>query len=404
MHRMTLSIYSRFAAEPDDTQEIRSRKTAIFLLALSCSIAGLIWGAIYAVVLGLSPATFLPFAFTVIVGSSLVISHWTKDPRVSIYAQTAFIIGITSLLQWVIGGLFDSGLVILWAVLGPLGALMFLSLKQSAPWFALYFAVLAITVIFDGYFAENSMDVSEDVRRMFVAMNMGGASTVVFLFAGYFVTAAVRERKRADELLLNVLPADIAEALKGSDETIAQHHDSVSVLFADIEGSTPLFSDLEPTEVVDWLNEVFSVMDDLVDRHGLEKLRTMGDGYMVGAGIPNPRSDHATSLVACGLDMIQALQALPPRNGKRIRFRFGINSGPVVAGVIGKSKFHYDIWGDTVNVASRMESHGSVNQIHISRNTYDLVKDEFECAAQGTVSVKGKGDMETWMVTGRRVT
>jgi len=155
--------------------------------------------------------------------------------------------------------------------------------------------------------------------------------------------------------------------------------------------------------VVDWLNEVFSVLDDHVDHHGLEKLRTMGDGYMVGAEVPTSRSDHATALVDCGLGMIKALQALPPRNGKRIRFRFGINSGSVVAGVIGKSKFHYDVWGDTVNVASRMESHGLVDRVHISRNTYELVKDEFECVAQGTVSIKGKGDMETWLVVGRKM-
>ena len=289
--------------------------------------------------------------------------------------------------------MFDSGLVLLWAILAPLGALMFLSLRQSVPWFVLFFLVIAITVIFDGYFSEHATEVDDNVRRLFVAMNIVGSSAIVLLFAGHFVTAAVRERARADQLLLNVLPADIVESLKESDEAIAEYHESISVLFADIEGSTPLFADLEPIEVVDWLNEVFSVLDDHVDQHGLEKLRTMGDGYMVGAGVPTPRSDHATSLVDCDLGMIKALHALPPRNGKRIRFRFGINSGPVVAGVIGKSKFHYDVWGNTVNVASRMESHGLVDRVHISRNTYELMNDEFECVAQGTVSIKGKGGM-----------
>jgi len=397
---MTLSFYSRFAAEPGDTQDIRSRKTAIFLLAASCSFAGILWGTIRAVVFGLGIAALIPVVFSIIVGSSLVVSHWTTNHRIAIYTQIASIIGITAVLQWTIGGMFDSGLVLLWAILGPLGALMFLSRKQSVPWFVLFLVVLLITVIFDGYFADHAMNVDEDVRRFFVAMNIGGASTVIFIFAGYFVTTAVRERTRADQLLLNVLPANIAETLKESDETIAEHHDSISVLFADIEGSTPLFADLEPIEVVDWLNEVFSVLDDHVDHHGLEKLRTMGDGYMVGAGVPTSRSDHATALVDCGLGMIKALQALPPRNGKRIRFRFGINSGPVVAGVIGKSKFHYDVWGDTVNVASRMESHGLVDRVHISRNTYELVKDEFECVAQGRCRSKAR---ETWLVVGRQM-
>jgi guanylate cyclase len=399
---MTFSFYERFAAKSGDTQDIKSRKIAVFLLAMSCSLAGLLWSGIYAVVFGAVLATFLPSLFTIIVGSSLVISHLTKNHRISIYAQIVSILVITTTIQWTIGGLFDSGLVLLWAILAPLGALMFFSLKRSLPWFVLFFLALAITVSFDGYFADNALDVDDNLRRFFVAMNIGGSSAIVLLFAGYFVTAAVRERARADELLLNVLPAEIAESLKASNETIAEQHESISVLFADIEGSTPLFADLEPIEVVDWLNEVFSVLDDHVERHGLEKLRTMGDGYMVGAGVPTSRSDHATALVDCSLGMIETLQKLQPRNGHRIRFRFGINSGPVVAGVIGKSKFHYDVWGDTVNVAGRMESHGIVDRIHISKNTYDLVKDEFECVAQGTVSIKGKGGMETWLVVGRK--
>lgn len=244
---------------------------------------------------GFELATFLPALFTIIVGSSLVISHWTKDDHISIYAQVVSILGITSLIQWTIGGLLDSGLVLMWAILAPLGALMLFSLKRSLVWFALFFLVLAVTVIFDGYFADHALEVDDNVQRFFVAINIGGSSAIVLLFAGYFVTAAARERARADELLLNVLPADIAESLKTSDETVAEQHESISVLFPDIEGSAPLFADLEPIEVVDWLNEVFSVLDDHLERHGLEQLRTLGGGYMVGSGVPVSRSDHATA-------------------------------------------------------------------------------------------------------------
>ncbi len=399
---MVSDIVRQFASESGDTEEIRSEKIAIFLVAVSCSLAGILWAAMYGVIFGWTLATVLPFAFTIIVGSALVISHVLKNHLIVIYVQILSIMMITAVIQWLIGGLFDSGGLLAWAAIGPLVALMFFSPKRSIPWFLLYIVILGITVAFDDYFADRALEISDNTRTLFFAMNLGGPSLVIFIFAGYFVRSAIRERSKANRLLLNVLPAEIAETLKESDDTIARHYDSVSVLFADVVGSTPLFADLEPTEVVDWLNEVFSEFDDLVDRHGLEKLRTMGDGYMVGSGVPATRDDHPHALIDCCLDMIRALEVLPARDGQRMNFRFGINSGPVVAGVIGKSKFHYDLWGDAVNVASRMESYGEAGRIHISQSTYDLVQDDFDCVPVGTTSIKGKGDMETWFVVGRK--
>lgn len=399
---MLSTIVSRFAFNAEDSSSVRSEKNTIFLIALSCSVAGLVWGAAYAVILGSELATVFPFVFTMVVGGALLLSHLTKNHYYAVYAQTISIILITGLIQWSIGGLFDSGIVMVWAAIGPLGALLFFTPRKALPFFVLYFFVLIVTVGFDGYFSENALEVSDTFRRIFFGMNLGVSSLVIFIFSGYFVSTALQERTKADRLLLNVLPAEIAETLKESEHTIADHYESVSVLFADVVGSTPLFADLEPTEVVDWLNEVFSVLDEIVDRHGLEKLRTMGDGYMVGSGVPRTRDDHSRALVACALDMIEALKSLPTRNGKRMTFRFGINSGPVVAGVIGKSKFHYDLWGDTVNVASRMESHSEESRLHVSQSTYELIKDEFECVSRGVSEIKGKGEMETWFVEGHR--
>lgn len=391
-------LTSGFARDEQDSLVVRSEKTTIFLIAISCSIAGVLWGIAYGVILGWGLTALLPFLFSVVVGSSLAVSQASRNHYYVVYAQTTSIIIFTAAIQWSIGGMFDSGVVLVWAAIGPLGALLFFSPRKSVPWFVLYFIVLAITISFDGYFSSNALEVSETFKKTFLAMNLGASSLLIFAFSGYFVNASIRERANADRLLLNVLPAEIAETLKESDETIAQHHESVSVLFADVVGSTPLFANLEPTEVVDWLNEVFSVLDDLVDRHGLEKLRTMGDGYMVGSGVPGTRKDHSRALVACSLDMIQALKSLPLRQGKKMSFRFGINSGPVVAGVIGKSKFHYDVWGDTVNVASRMESHSEESRLHVSQSTYELIKDEFECVSRGMTDIKGKGPMQTWFV------
>ncbi len=391
-----------FAYDASDSDELRLEKTTIFLVAASCCGAGCIWTAMYAFVFGWGLTTFLPLAFVVVVGASLAISQRTKNHYYAVYAQIICIIYITTFIQWSIGGLFDSGFVLAWAFVGPIVALIVFPIRQSLIWFALYLLNVVITVAFDDAFASRGYEVAETIRTVFFFMNVSFSSLVVFLFAGYFVVSAAAERKRANALLLNILPKEIAPRLKAGHQTIADHYDSASVMFADMVGSTPLFADMKPAEAVDWLNEVFSMFDRLVEQHGLEKIRTIGDNYMVAAGVPTTRPDHASAIVALALDMIEGLGRLAPRNGKRLAFRFGINSGPLVAGVIGERKFQYDLWGDTVNIASRMESEGEVGKVHISASTHALIRDAFECVCRGMRPIKGKGEMETWFVTGRK--
>jgi adenylate cyclase len=206
------------------------------------------------------------------------------------------------------------------------------------------------------------------------------------------------ERSKSERLLLNILPEAIAQRLKTETGIIADRFDAVSVLFSDIVGFTPLSETLSAREMVEWLNEVYSVFDTLVQDHDVEKIRTIGDGYMVAAGVPFPRDDHAAALTRVALDMKAHSATLPPLSGHRVNFRIGINSGPVVGGVIGTHKFQYDIWGDTVNTAARMESQGVPGRIHISTATYELINQEFICEPRGTIEVKGKGEMETWFV------
>jgi guanylate cyclase len=397
-----MKIQTYFAFDPQDSDEIRVDKFAIFLVATICWLAGFVWAAMYYYFFGISLITLLPLLFVIIVGSSLLISHLTKNHHYVVYAQIVCIIYITALIQWSIGGVFDSGLVMVWAFLGPIIALMFFSFRISFIWLLLYIVNLAITVIFDDYFTAHGQAVSESTQLFFFLMNMSFASIVVFIFAGYFVNSAINEREKANKLLLNVLPKEIAPILKGSDKTIADYYESASVLFADIVGSTPLFSAMEPAEAVDWLNEIFTMFDRLVDSCGLEKIRTIGDNYMVASGVPVHRADHAQAIAQLALDMIEQLKEVPARKGKRIEFRVGINTGPLVAGVIGQTKFHYDLWGDTVNIASRMESHGEAGRVHITQATYEMIKDEFECVPRGTIPIKGKEEMETWFLVGRK--
>ncbi len=392
-----------FARNPSDSREIRSAKDAILIVAGLCCVAGVVWSLMYLAIIGWVLPTALPLVFSVVVGGSLVLSHLTRNHLFAVYVEIVAIIMVTAGIQWSIGGISDSGFVLVWAVLGPIVALMFFSVRSSVPWLIALLGSVVVTVAFDPWFSAHGYDVPVETTRLLFGMNLAVMSIVVFAFAGFSVMAERAQRERANLLLVNILPKEIAETLKeGSDDTaIADRYDSVSVLFADIVGSTPMFAELDPREVVDWLNEIFSVLDDVVDRHGMEKIKTIGDAYMVAAGVPNRRDDHAEALVACALEMVDAVESIPPRHDHRIEFRFGIHSGPVVAGIIGKSRFHFDLWGDVVNVAARMESHGQAGRVQISDDTHRLLSDRFMYEPRGTISVKGKGTMSTWFVTSR---
>jgi class 3 adenylate cyclase len=216
------------------------------------------------------------------------------------------------------------------------------------------------------------------------------------------LTALRVEQERAEGLLLNILPASIAERLKASPQTIADQFAAVSVLFADVVDFTPRAEQLTPAEVVGTLDRLFSHFDTLAERYGLEKIKTIGDAYMVAAGVPTPRADHATALASLALDMVEATRSTGAVGDLRLELRIGINSGPVVAGVIGRKRFLYDLWGDAVNIASRMESQGTPGEIQVTEATYELIRDDFDLRPRGTVNVKGKGDMETWYLVGQK--
>jgi adenylate cyclase len=206
------------------------------------------------------------------------------------------------------------------------------------------------------------------------------------------------EQERSERLLLNILPRPIAERLKADPGIIAERFEAVTVLFADIVGFTSLAAASDPAALVQMLNAIFSRFDELAEQFGLEKIKTIGDAYMAVAGLPTPRPDHADAAAAMTLDMQRAIAEL---SDGRLQLRIGLHSGPVVAGVIGRRKFSYDLWGDTVNIASRMESHGTPGAIQLSTATYELLGSGFTCVPRGTISVKGRGPMDAWYLRGR---
>jgi adenylate cyclase len=236
----------------------------------------------------------------------------------------------------------------------------------------------------------------------------GGAMLLIVFYAlreaARAEDAAEREHTRSESLLANILPRTVADRLKArTGAVIADKYDEASILFADMAGFTARASDTSPEDLVEFLNRVFTAFDRLVERHGLEKIKTTGDAYMVVSGVPVPRSDHAEALAQLALAMRDVAMGLKDPHGRRVPIRIGIGSGAVVAGVVGTRKFFYDVWGDAVNVASRMETTGIVGKIQVAQETYERLKDDFVLKDCGEIDVRGKGRMRTWFLVERRI-
>ncbi|MEM9543821.1 MAG: adenylate/guanylate cyclase domain-containing protein, partial [Cyanobacteria bacterium P01_E01_bin.42] len=210
------------------------------------------------------------------------------------------------------------------------------------------------------------------------------------------------EREKSEKLLQNILPQKIVQNLKDSQDSLAEHFTQVTILFADIVGFTALSAQLHPLELVDQLNQIFSTFDRLAEQYGLEKIKTIGDAYMVVGGLPVSRTDHAEAIANIALEMQKAIGQFRTNNDRLLKIRIGINTGAVVAGVIGKQKFAYDLWGDAVNVASRMESTGEPDRIQVTKETYKLLKNRYDLERRGEIEVKGKGKMVTYWLLGKK--
>jgi len=299
-----------------------------------------------------------------------------------------------------LGGVQSSGMLIIWILLTPLMAPILISPRHTIYWAALFLILLVAALYLpDALGQTNTLPAS--MQKGMVLFNVGGISIFVLVILQLFVIQRNHYQEQSDNLLLNILPREIANILRGENRVIADAFEGASILFADVVNFTPLSASMSPADLVNLLNEVFSNFDVLAEKHDLEKIKTIGDCYMVASGIPRARSDHAQAVVRMGLDILEYVKN-HDFNGRTLAFRIGINSGPVIAGVIGQKKFAYDLWGDAVNTASRMESHGVSNSIQITRSTYELIKDEFVCEPQKPVNVKGKGEMEVWYVLGKK--
>ncbi len=209
------------------------------------------------------------------------------------------------------------------------------------------------------------------------------------------------EHQKSEDLLHNILPIPIARCLKDETEILVDGFEKTNILFADIVGFTPMSQKTSPDEVVFFLNSIFSRFDDLVEKYSLDKIKTIGDAYMVAAGIPEYCEEHAGLIAEMALDMSKAGSGMNDPLGNPVKIHIGINSGPVIAGVIGKKMFIYDLWGDAVNTASRMESHGLPGETQVTQSTYAILKDKYRCCCRGKVNIKRKCDITNYLLKGR---
>ena len=388
----------RIGATATDTNETALQKRLAVVLCAGTLPFTVLWSVIYLLV-DAPLAAAAPAFYSVFTLVNTTLFVWTRNLGFYRFTQLLLILILPWLVTIALGGFRQSSVVIIWAALCPLGSLLLEEPKRTLFWIVGFLALLVITVLLQPHLTPAHLP--DAFVTWFLVLNLGLVIAIVFGLLHYFVGQRNVFQERSEMLLLNILPKEISEALKTKPGAIAAHYDDASILFADIVDFTHMAATMMPLTLVDLLNEVFHCFDDLVDKYDLEKIKTIGDCYMVASGVPRRRVDHAHALVNFALDM-QAEIGKRTFGGRSLAFRIGINSGPVVAGVIGRRKFIYDLWGETVNMASRMESHGQSGVIQITRTTFDLIGGEFDCEAHGTIEVKGVGPVETWYVTGRK--
>lgn len=297
--------------------------------------------------------------------------------------------------------------VVLWSLLAPIGALVF-GAPRTVLWLLAFLALVATAGLLDaGLRGTNALP--EWLRTAFFVLNIAAISTLAVTLLAVFnrqrdkaMHLVAAEQERSEGLLLNILPKQIADRLKAGERRIADAHEHATVLFADLVGSTALALELSPDALIGVLNDVFSHIDDLAQQHGIEKIRTIGDNWMGVSGVPRARDDHAQAAVRMALEVRDFVERYRTPDGRRLAVRIGLNSGALVAGVIGKRKFVYDVWSDTVNTASRMESQGVAGRVQVSQATYALVKDDFVFEERGAIDVRGRGSLTTYFVLAAR--
>lgn len=403
------------AIDVNDSELMRLRKTVLLLASGLMNIAAILWLAIYWW-MGLKLPTTIPFGFQVLSALAVYIFLRTQNFEFFRFVQLALFLFFPFVVQWSIGSFVSSSGIALLALLAPIGAMICYGPKGSIPWFLAFVLFTVVSGFFDFYLATgDNYGIPMRTIAVFFALNFTIMATMMWLLLRYFVQqrdsfqeelsrqhALIEiERNKSDQLLNNVLPEHVADRLKRDSGTIADGFADVSVMFADIVGFTRLAEELTPKQVVSFLDAVFSRFDDLTDKYGLDKIKTIGDAYMVAGGLVGDHSDYVDRTADMALDMVEISRTDPGLRSYGLELHVGIATGPVVAGVIGSKRFVYDLWGDTVNVAFRLTGESANGTIVVDKTTYRRIGQRYKFQDEREVKLKGKDTMSVYCLAGK---
>jgi class 3 adenylate cyclase len=408
---------SRAAVDEHDTEDLRLRKTLLMFASGLMNVAAIVWLAIYWM-LGLKLPTTIPLAYQIL--SALILAVYLKTRNFDFFrfAQLSLFLFAPFVIQWSIGSFVNSSGIVLLALLAPVGAMVVYGPRESIPWFFAYVVLTALSGVFDYFLASGDLSgVPMKTIAVFFVLNFTILSTIVYLLLRYFVLQKdtfqtelsrqhelVRaEQRKSDQLLTTILPPHIAQRLKNEAATIADGFPDVSVMFADIVNFTSLAEELAPQQVVAFLDEVFTRLDELAEKHGVDKIKTIGDAYMVAGGLSRDRKGGYEERVAdMALEMMDLTRTNDTMRRYNISFHIGLATGPVIAGVIGAKRFIYDLWGDTVNIASRITSEAPPGEILVDKTTYRRLGARYAFGEPQDLMLKGKGEMPVYRLLARR--
>jgi adenylate cyclase len=385
------------AAEDDEEQRLRTRTTA--RIAAVVLLFSPIWVVTY-VALGQPLAAAIPGAYMLATIALLSWLAWRQQFRALTGIQITLFATLPVLLQGSLGGFEQASAVALWSFAAPMLALAVYGVRAAIRWFAVFVAAIALLGLFDGALRAAVLPPPASLRIAFFVLNVVAPATAVMVLLIYFVRERDAANARTERLLLQILPDTIVARLKHGETHIADRHDDATVLFADIVDFTAFADAASPERLVALLSRVFNEVDALAARHGLEKIKTLGDGYLAVAGVTRPRQDHASAATAMALELQPALIRCLGDDWPGFRIRVGLASGPIVAGVIGHDRFGFDVWGDTVNTASRLAGTAAAGGVHVTGSIYAATRDHYRFEQREGVNVKGKQPMTTYVVLG----
>jgi class 3 adenylate cyclase len=402
-------------AEIMDTQEDKLRKSLLIFASAFMTFAVMFWLAIYWM-MGINFSSNVPLGYQIISVGSLIYYMRTKNFQVLRFIQLNLFLFAPFIMQWSIGSSITSSGVALWALLAPIGALVVSNWKESIPWFFAYIVLTAVSGFFDYYLSTGSATgIPMSTIGVFFALNFMAMSSILYFLVRYFVIETEKiktqldrqhallaeEQKKSERVLFNVLPSNIAERLKNNQGLIADGYADVTVMFADLVNFTQLTEQMSPEQMVGLLNTVFSGFDELSEKYGLEKIKTIGDAYMVVGGLTRERPDYVEDMANMAIEMLDFVSKHPVLVKRDLGIHIGIATGPVVAGVIGTKRFIYDLWGDTVNIASRLTDDAKQGHILTDKLTYNRLRLDFLFEPPNVLNVKGKGEMVSYRLVGR---